>query len=368
MILNDGKNELNRYLKNKKFKKILILSGKNSYYKSGASDILDSITKDKKIKFFFKKNYIPDIKELRIIINLTDKFKPDLILAIGGGAVIDYAKIVSCTDYNEISFKKIFLGKVNHNKKYELCVIPTTAGSGAEVTSNSVIYINKKKFSFESLKLLPDHFILIPDFVFGLKKTIKASSGFDAISQSIESILSLKSNQKSIYFAKKSLKLSMKNYLNFLKRPNSLNTLKMCLAANFSGEAINISKTIAPHAVSYPFTSHFGISHGHAVSLTLNKFLLFNYNNINYSKSNFDLKKRYKILFSATKTNSINQLDELLGTIKKKANLEQNYKKLNIDIKKNHTKILSGINELRLKNNPVKLKKIDISNIILSKN
>ena len=91
----------------------------------------------------------------------------------------------------------------------------------------------------------------------------------------------------------------------------------MCLAANFSGEAINISKTIAPHAVSYPFTSYFGVSHGHAVSLTLNKFLLFNYENIKYSHDNFDLRKRYKILFSLTKTNSIKQLDILLKTIKK---------------------------------------------------
>lgn len=366
MIFNDGKKELMRYLKNKKFKKILILSGKNSYYKSGAYKILNSKTKDKEIKIFFKKSYIPNINELKIIVRLTDNFKPDLILAVGGGTVIDYAKIVSCTNYKEISFKKIFLGKVHHEKRYELCVVPTTAGSGAEVTSNSVIYINKKKFSFESFKLLPDHFILIPDLVFNLKKTIKASSGFDAISQSIESILSLKSNKKSIYFAKKSLKLSIKNYLNFLKTPNSSNTLNMCLAANFSGEAINISKTIAPHAVSYPFTSYFGISHGHAVSLTLNKFLHFNYENLQYSQDGFDLKKRYQILFSLTKTNSINELDLFLNSIKERANLEQRYEKLNIDIKKNCYKILNGINELRLKNNPIKLKKSDISQIILT--
>ena len=54
----------------------------------------------------------------------------------------------------------------------------------------------------------------------------------------------------------------------------------MCLAANLSGRAISISKTTAPHAVSYPFTSFFNISHGHAVSLTLNKFLMFNYKNL----------------------------------------------------------------------------------------
>ena len=66
---------------------------------------------------------------------------------------------------------------------------------------------------------------------------------------------------------------------------------KNALASNLAGKAINISKTTAPHAVSYPFSTLFGISHGHAVSLTFEKFLLFNYQNINYSSSNFDLKK-----------------------------------------------------------------------------
>jgi alcohol dehydrogenase class IV len=366
MILNDEVVKLHKYLKIKKYKKILIITGKNSYFKSGANIILKSIIKDKNVKYYFKENFFPEIKELKKIIKLTNKVKPDLILAIGGGTVIDYSKVVSCTDYDQISFKKIFLGKVSHKKKFELCVIPTTAGSGAEVTSNSVIYINKKKFSFESLKLLPDHYILLPQLIFKLNQKIKASSGFDTIAQAIESILSLKSNKKSIDFAVRSLNLSMTNYLNFLKKPNSINTLKMCLAANLSGKAINISKTIAPHAVSYPFTSYFGISHGHAVSLTLNKFLLFNYNNMNYSKSGLNLRKRYKILFSATKTRSITQLDLLLKDIKKQANLEQNYKKLGIDIKKNFSKILNGTNDLRLRNNPVRVKKSDIYDIIMS--
>ena len=70
--------------------------------------------------------------------------------------------------------------------------------------------------------------------------------------------------------------------------------MKMSIAANLSGKAISISKTTAPHALSYPFTSYFGIPHGHAVSLTLNDFLKFNYEHLKYSVSNFDLKKDIK--------------------------------------------------------------------------
>ena len=72
------------------------------------------------------------------------------------------------------------------------------------------------------------------------------------------------------------LVISDEYYLDFLNKPNNENTSAMCLAANLSGEAINISKTTAPHSLSYPFTAYYNISHGHAVSLTLNKCLNFN--------------------------------------------------------------------------------------------
>ena len=76
------------------------------------------------------------------------------------------------------------------------------------------------------------------------------------------------------------------------------NISKMCLAANLSGKAISISKTTAPHAVSYPFTAYYGISHGHAVSLTLEKFLKFNFINYKKANCNFYLNLRYKSIFN----------------------------------------------------------------------
>ena len=139
----------------------------------------------------------------------------------------------------------------------------------------------------------------------------------------------------------------------------------MSFAANLAGKAISISKTTAPHAVSYPFTSFFNVSHGHAVSLTLNKFLKFNYENFKKAKCDFDLKKRYDIIFSLAGYKNINQLDKYLINIKKFAGLESNLKKLGVDIKKDYSKILSGVNILRLSNNPIELKKSDLKFILL---
>ena len=74
-------------------------------------------------------------------------------------------------------------------KKFtKLIAIPTTAGSGAEVTTNAVIYINKMKYSVEGPLLRPDYFFLIPELVIGASKKIKSSAGFDAISQALKQL------------------------------------------------------------------------------------------------------------------------------------------------------------------------------------
>ena len=208
---------------------------------------------------------------------------------------------------------------------------------------------------------------LAPEIVISGSKKIKASAGFDAIAQALESLISMKSNDKSVEFAKKSLKISMKNYLNYINTPNIDNTLAMCQAANLSGEAINISKTTAPHALSYPFTAIFNVPHGHAVSLTLGDFLKFNYQNMNLSKSPFNLKKRYELIFDLTGTKNPRDLENFCKMLQHESGLENNFEKLNIDIKKEYSTILSGINLMRLKNNPIDIDIETIKKILLSK-
>ena len=140
----------------------------------------------------------------------------------------------------------------------------------------------------------------------------------------------------------------------------------MLTASNLAGKAINISKTTAPHAASYPFTSLFNVSHGHAVSLFFEKFLTFNFENFDKSKDLFDLKSRYEILFKLYNVKNISQFTDQIKKIKKFSQLEDNLNTLNIDIYSNSKKIIDGINILRLKNNPVNLSKDDIFNIFSS--
>lgn len=356
-------NKFHKYLNNKKLKKVFLITGKNSFFKSGAKKIIDSTT-NKNIKYYFKKNNFPEYSELKKISLKIKNYNPDIILAVGGGAVIDYGKIASVVDKIKNIKRIITRNDVPKFKSYPLIAIPTTSGSGAEVTPNAIMYINKTKYTVDQKIVKPNKFFLLPKLTFSASKSIKASSGFDAVAQSIESLLSVKSTSQSVKFAKKSLEYSLKSFTDFVNRPSNVNAEKMMLAAHMSGKAIAISKTTAPHAISYPFTANFGIPHGHAVSLTLDKLLLFNYKNAQYAKTRFDLMARYKIIFKLTKTKTINELFFFIQKLKKLVNLNDNFKSLGINIQREKIKILSGVNEQRLANNPVKLNVNEIIKII----
>ncbi len=360
------KEDIKKYIEDKNFKKIFLLCGKKSYVTSGAKLFLEKSLKNKEIKVFYKSSEFPILEELIKIIFELRNFEPDLILAVGGGAVIDYAKISNVVIIKDnlkdliINYKYPF-----KNKFKQLAVIPTTAGSGAEVTSNAVIYVDGIKHSFESELLKPDVFFLIPEFLISAPNNIKASAGFDAIAQALESLVSMKSNEQSVDYATRSLKISIKNYISFLNNPNIKNASEMILASNLAGKAISISKTTAPHAVSYPFTSLYNISHGHAVGLFFEKFFKFNYDNLHKSETSFDLKKRFDLIFKLLDVKNINEFSSKINILKKQANLEDDLKKLKVNIKTDTEKIINGINLLRLGNNPIKIFDKDILSLIL---
>ena len=357
--------DIKKFINDTSFRKIFILCGKKSFVTSGAEIFFKESLSNKETKLFYKDSELPILEELIDIINAIKDFKPDLILAVGGGAVIDYAKIANVVDVRDDLADLIVNYSYPFKKKYtKLAVIPTTAGSGAEVTSNAVIYVDGIKHSFESEILLPDNFFLIPEFLMSAPNKIKASAGFDAIAQALESLVSKKSNDQSVEYASKSLRISVNSYISFLNEPNLKNATEMSIASNLAGKAISISKTTVPHATSYPFTSLFNISHGHAVGLFFENFFKFNYENVQRSETSFDLKQRFDLIFNLLDVKNINNFSSKIISIKKQAKLEDDLQKLNIDIKQSSEEIIKGINLLRLGNNPVKIDAKDIYNII----
>ena len=154
-----SKLDLSLFIEKENFKKIFIICGKKSFDLSGAKKIFFSVLKNKNTKYYFKKSPYPEIFELKKIIYLIKEFSPDLIIAVGGGSVIDYGKIANVLEIEENLNKSIENSNYKIRKKIsKLLAIPTTAGSGAEVTENAVIYINKIKYSIEGKEVKPDYF------------------------------------------------------------------------------------------------------------------------------------------------------------------------------------------------------------------
>ncbi len=362
------KNKIISLIKKNKYKKIFILTGKKSFKSFKEHLYLPLVSSQSRLEIYFKKknNIYPEYKELRYLIEKINKFNPDVILAIGGGTIIDYAKLANVFSNKKKIIYNILKNNVFINsKKTKLIVIPTTAGSGSEATRFAVLYINKKKYSLESNFIIPDYIFLVPNIIINLSKKNKASSGFDSIAQSIECLFSKRSNKKSVKYSLLSLHYSLKYFISFIEKPTLANAKKMCLASYYSGKAINIAKTNLPHSLSYFFTSHLRIPHGQAVSLFFLKILKFYYSNINNFNKNSTINSRFKLLFRITKTENIHQLLFYLKTIIEKAKLTLTIKKL-----ENNSflrKVVKSINKERLNNCLVDPTKDDILNILSSK-
>jgi alcohol dehydrogenase len=358
-----GSNVLKKFLKEKKFKKVFIITGKKSFKKSNFCNLF---LKNYKLSFFIhyknNANYC-HANELKKIIKKISRYNPDLILALGGGTVIDYAKMASIAWKNDNSTNIVFRNKNILKKNYLTLIIPTTAGSGSEVTSFAAFYEKNKKFSLESSLLIPDYYFLVPELLLNSPRKVRAASGFDAISQSIESIFSKKSNNLSLNYSLKSLDYSLKNFLNFVNYPNVKNIAKMQLAANYSGKAINIAKTNMPHALSYFTSYYYNLLHGLAVSIFFINSIIFFYNSSKNKKS--ILIKKFRLLFKVMRIKNIEEFEAYFMKILLKSGINEDLFSYKKKLNNNIDKLIFSVNKERLNNSPFKINNKDLKNLIV---
>ena len=357
------------FIKKKNFKRIFIITGNKSFLSCKFKKNVIKKINSKFFIYFKNKTYFPILNELLLICDKVKNFNPDLIIGLGGGTVLDYAKLASVFCLNNQSISDIRKNKIKIKNKFcKLLALPTTAGSGAEVTKFSVIYLKNIKYSIEHKLLKPDYFFLIPQFAIASSAQVRMSSGFDAIAQAIESLFSRNSNKRSLKYSLISLKYSLNNFVNFVRKPNLKNSLAMLNASNFSGQSINIAKTNAPHALSYYFTSKFNLLHGIAVSIFFKEFINYFYFHKNRSFSKFDLNKRFLIFFRFLKIKSILDFNKIFNNLLNRSgliNYIEKYQKISRN-NKNVNTIINYVNKKRLNNSPIKLNYIDLQKILLN--
>jgi alcohol dehydrogenase class IV len=350
-------------------KKIFLVTGKKSYFLSGAKKLLSKfIDKYDYIRFYdFEIN--PKFEAIKRGIDLFNKEKCDFVIGIGGGSVMDIAKSISLLATQKGDLKEFIKGKVLLKKREIFSImIPTTAGTGSESTHFSVIYINKTKYSLVHNSLLPDYAVLDPIFTENLPPYITACTSMDALCQGIESFWSTNSTEESRTYSKQVIELVMSYIVKNVNNPNTISREKMLIASNLAGKAINIAKTTAAHAVSYPITFYFNVPHGHAVALTLPYFIEFNNNvsleNLQDNRGIEFIKDRMSELFTILKVKTADEAKDKIINIMKGMGLETNLAKLGIS--KNNVDIIikNGFNPQRMKNNPRFVDEKDLRNLL----
>lgn len=205
----------------------------------------------------------------------------DAILGFGGGSSMDVAKVIAIlADPKQTQSLQDLYGINNAQKpRLPLILIPTTAGTGSEVTPISIITTGETtKTGIVSPILYADIAILDANFTKDLPAHITAATGIDAMVHAIEAYTSkIKKNVYADMLAKQALKLLNKNLKLVLKDGSNLEARQnMLLGSMLAGQAFANSPVGAVHALAYPLGGHFHLSHGHTNALVLVEVMKFN--------------------------------------------------------------------------------------------
>lgn len=211
-----------------------------------------------------------------------DAFKEsgaDFIVAVGGGSVMDTAKLASVLATDEYGVKELLDNPQMAKKCVKTLMIPTTAGTGAEATPNAIVAVPEKelKVGIVNDNMIADYVILDAVMIKELPRKIAASTGVDALCHAVECFTSNKKNPFSDIFALQAFEMIMKNIEKACDDPEALKEKNNMLVASFyAGAAITASGTTAVHALSYPLGGRYHIPHGVSNAILLAPVMRFN--------------------------------------------------------------------------------------------
>ncbi len=241
------------------------------------TQILDSLGKDYEIL-----SDIPAEPDYHQAQHMVDAFKAtgaDFIIAVGGGSVMDVAKLASILATDEYTVKDLLDNPLLAKKQVPSLMIPTTAGTGSEATPNSIVAVPEKelKVGIVNPEMIADFVILDGRLIKNLPMKIAAATGVDALCHAIECFTSTKANPFSNTFALEALDLIMNNIIEACTNSEAMDAKnKMLLGSFYAGVAITASGTTAVHALSYPLGGKYHIAHGVSNAILLMPVMRFN--------------------------------------------------------------------------------------------
>ena len=221
----------------------------------------------------------PDYHQVQKVVDQFKNMRADLIIAVGGGSVMDTAKLASVTAEGWYGIQQLLEEPLLGQKRVDTVMIPTTAGTGAEATPNAIVAVPEQevKVGIVNPDMIADYVILDGEMIRDLPKKIGAATGIDALAHAVECYTSNKANPFSNLFALEALKLIFANLEKACMNPEAVEEkTNMLRAAFYAGIAITSSGTTAVHALSYPLGGKYHIAHGVANAILLLPVMRFN--------------------------------------------------------------------------------------------
>ena len=221
----------------------------------------------------------PDCDQAQAVINRFKAEKSDFIVAVGGGSVMDIAKLTSVLATDAYTVRDLLDNPGLAGKCVPTLMIPTTAGTGSEATPNSIVAVPEKelKVGIVNDAMIADYVILDGEMIRHLPRKIAAATGVDALAHGIECYTSNKANPFSDTFALEALDLIFNHIERACDDPDALDAKNaMLIAAFYAGAAITASGTTAVHALSYPLGGKYHIPHGVSNAMLLTPVMKFN--------------------------------------------------------------------------------------------
>ncbi|PKM96413.1 MAG: alcohol dehydrogenase [Firmicutes bacterium HGW-Firmicutes-1] len=254
-----------------KIKKVFVVTDP-FMVQSGAINNLTIILDDMKVPYTIFDDIVPDppIEKVAKGVNAFLQADPDTVIGLGGGSAIDAAKAIS-----------EFALKISGKSKNLCIAIPTTSGTGSEVTSFAVISDkqNNIKYPLVSDSLLPDIAILDPKLVITVPKIVTADTGMDVLTHAMEAYVSTKCNDFSDALAEKAVRLVCENLLDAYTEGDNLKAReKIHNASCIAGMAFNNTSLGLNHGLAHALGAQFKIAHGRINSILLPHIIKYNAN------------------------------------------------------------------------------------------
>ena len=248
---------------------------------AGLCDRILSILDAQKVKYqiFDEVASEPSVQDVDRVIQAASGVKADLLLAVGGGSVMDTAKLASVLIGASYTLQDLLNEPSLAVKKIRTVMVPTTCGTGSEATCNAIVAIPEEssKKGIVNTSMIPDEVILDVSMIARLPESSVAATGVDALAHGIECYTSKKATFLSNTYALACVKLIFSSIEQAYANPDDFEAkMNMMLGAFYGGVAITGSGTTAVHALSYPLGGKYHIAHGVSNAILFAPVMAFN--------------------------------------------------------------------------------------------